>query len=107
MLAGSRPSRVPAALWALEPKLDGWRALVYVEDSQIDVRTRNGRAIADKVSELADLWAQIGRRCVLDGRVCSTASLSLALASIATERCQWTGSRAVGGRDSTVCRVVR
>ena len=57
-------------MWALEPKLDGLRALVYVEEGQVDVRTRNGRAIADKVPELAGLCEQ------MSGRVCSTASLS-------------------------------
>jgi bifunctional non-homologous end joining protein LigD len=62
-------------MWALEPKLDGWRAVVYVEDGQVDVRTRRGRAIADKVPELAGLCGQIGRSCVLDGELVTGAGL--------------------------------
>jgi ATP-dependent DNA ligase len=31
MLAVSRPARVPDTLWSFEPKLDGWRALVYID----------------------------------------------------------------------------
>ncbi len=69
MLAAKRPARVPPASWALEPKLDGWRALVYVEDVQVEVRTRRGRAITEQVPELAGLAEHVGRRCVLDGEL--------------------------------------
>jgi ATP-dependent DNA ligase len=51
MLAANQPARVPVATWALEPKLDGWRALVYVG---VEVRTRLGRAITEQVPELAE-----------------------------------------------------
>jgi bifunctional non-homologous end joining protein LigD len=69
MLAANRPSRVPPSTWALEPKLDGWRALVYVEDGQVEVRTRRGRSITEQVPELAGLAEHIGRACVLDGEL--------------------------------------
>jgi bifunctional non-homologous end joining protein LigD len=69
MLAASRPARVPPATWALEPKLDGWRALVYVEGGQVDVRTRRGRSITEQVPELAGLAEHLGRPCVLDGEL--------------------------------------
>jgi ATP-dependent DNA ligase len=31
MLASSGPVAAPATDWAFEPKLDGWRVLVYVD----------------------------------------------------------------------------
>ena len=45
----------PAASWSLEPKLDGWRALVYLEDGTVAVLTRRGRTITEQVPELAEL----------------------------------------------------
>ena len=41
MLASSGPVAAPASAWAFEPKLDGWRVLVYIDDG-LTVRTRNG-----------------------------------------------------------------
>jgi bifunctional non-homologous end joining protein LigD len=41
--------------WVVEPKLDGWRAIVSVEDGQLSVRTRNGRSITQCVPELGPL----------------------------------------------------
>jgi len=52
------PKSAPPATWALEPKLDGWRALFYIEDGRIDVRTRRGRSITERVPELAGLADQ-------------------------------------------------
>src|SRR5690349_15218885 len=40
MLATSRPP-TRAGEWAFEPKLDGWRAMIYVDDSGVVVRTRS------------------------------------------------------------------
>ena len=38
--------------WALEPKLDGWRALVHLDTSLI-VRTRNDHDITASLPEIA------------------------------------------------------
>src|SRR5438132_1060006 len=70
MLASMKPPTV-AAEWAFEPKLDGWRALVYVEDA-VTVRTRPGRDITDRVDSLQAL-ADLGRRFVLDGELVADA----------------------------------
>src|SRR3954469_22032447 len=70
MLASTRPPRV-AAEWAFEPKLDGWRALVYV-DQDVTVRTRTGRDITDRVENLQALM-DLGRRLVLDGELVADA----------------------------------
>jgi bifunctional non-homologous end joining protein LigD len=70
MLASTQPPTV-AAEWAFEPKLDGWRALVYVDDA-VTVRTRTGRNITDHVDNLQAL-AELGRRLVLDGELVAEA----------------------------------
>src|SRR5436190_8820057 len=70
MLASTQPPKV-AAEWAFEPKLDGWRALVYVDEG-VTVRTRTGRNITDRVETLQAL-AELGRRFVLDGELVAEA----------------------------------
>lgn len=67
MLATGGPLPTSGDLWAFEPKLDGWRVLVYVDDD-VEVRTRTGRSIAASVPELSPLpEALAARRVVLDG----------------------------------------
>jgi ATP-dependent DNA ligase len=62
MLATTRPPTEPAE-WVFEPKLDGWRRLVYIDET-VTVRTRTGRDITSNVPHLQSL-ATIGRRLVL------------------------------------------
>ena len=53
----------------VEPNLDGWRVVVHV-DGVVDVRTRNGRAIGDRVPELAGLPEALGgSNAILDGEL--------------------------------------
>jgi ATP-dependent DNA ligase len=73
MLASTQPPR-DAAEWLFEPKLDGWRALVYV-DGEVRVRTRTGRDISDRLPNLRGL-AEPGRRLVLDGELVADAGRS-------------------------------
>jgi hypothetical protein len=54
--------------WAVEPKLDGWRATVLVDDGRAVVRTRRGHAITEMLSGL-DALAGPGRRFLLDGEL--------------------------------------
>jgi bifunctional non-homologous end joining protein LigD len=70
MLAGSGLPMTTLDDWAVEPKLDGWRALVSVESGRLRVRTRRGRDITDLVPELAGL-AGCGRDLLLDGELCA------------------------------------
>jgi bifunctional non-homologous end joining protein LigD len=71
MLASLQPPTEPAE-WALEPKLDGWRALVYV-DGVVTVRTRTGRDVTANLPHLQEL-AELGRRVVLDGELVADAA---------------------------------
>ena len=53
MLYTSARGRELGALgWSLEPKLDGWRALVNV-DGEVTVRARNGRVVASGLAKLS------------------------------------------------------
>jgi ATP-dependent DNA ligase len=75
MLAVSRPARLPEASRAFEPMLDGWRALAYVGEGRLTLRTRRGRTITDQVPELDGLPEQIRQCCVLDGELVTGAGL--------------------------------
>jgi ATP-dependent DNA ligase len=60
------PQPTPGDACAFEPKLDGWRVLVYV-DHDLDVCKRTGRSIAGSVPGLSPLpGALAARRKVLD-----------------------------------------
>jgi bifunctional non-homologous end joining protein LigD len=69
MLASTGAIAEPASAWAFEPKLDGWRVLVYVCD-KLEVRTRGGHDVAMAVPELAPLVDALdGRQVILDGEL--------------------------------------
>src|SRR4051812_44060990 len=70
MLASAQPPTI-AADWAFEPKLDGWRALAYI-DGTVTVRTRTGRDVTANLPHLQGL-AELGRRVVLDGELVADA----------------------------------
>jgi len=70
MLVSSGPIPGSADDWAFEPKLDGWRAMVYVADGWHMVRTRTGRNVTDQLPEVAGLPDVLDRRAVvLDGEL--------------------------------------
>lgn len=54
--------------WAFEPKLDGWRALVYLDEG-VRVRTRRGSDVSDACPQLAALADAVEGRAVLDGEL--------------------------------------
>jgi bifunctional non-homologous end joining protein LigD len=69
MLATSRVSWPLAGEWVLEPKFDGWRAVVAV-DQDVRVWTRNGHELTDRLPELAPLVDSCGgASVVLDGEL--------------------------------------
>jgi len=59
----------------IEPKLDGWRALVSV-DGGVRVRTRRGRDVTTSLPELAGLAEEVP--VVAEGEVCDVARASRA-----------------------------
>ncbi len=69
MLATSRRWRGTTSGWAFEPKFDGWRAIVYV-DNALRVSTRVGHDITEVVPELEPLIDVLPRGgVVLDGEL--------------------------------------
>ena len=69
MLASSGPVAAPASAWAFEPKLDGWRVLVYV-DGDVTVCTRKGHNVTASVPEFVPMVGALeGRAVVLDGEL--------------------------------------
>ena len=52
MLASTGAIAAPVEDWACEPKLDGWRAMVYVDDA-VTVRTRNACEVSASLPTLA------------------------------------------------------
>jgi hypothetical protein len=69
MLATNRVSRTLAGKWVLEPKFDGWRAIVAV-DQDVRVWTRTGHELTERLPELAPLVDYCGGvSVVLDGEL--------------------------------------
>lgn len=70
MLASSGSIRGTAEQWAFEPKMDGWRAIVYVSEGALTIRTRTGRNVTDQLPEIAGLAKALDHRAVvLDGEL--------------------------------------
>ena len=67
MLATRAPLVGTMAEYAFEPKLDGWRCMVTVDEGRITVRTRTGRDVTAALPELAPL-ATLGS-AILDGEL--------------------------------------
>ncbi len=65
----SRGHELGGSGWSLEPKLDGWRALVTVEGDR-GAQPQRGRVVTSGVPELSGLGEQLsGRTAVLDGEL--------------------------------------
>ena len=56
--------------WIFEPKWDGFRALVFRDDDEVLIQSRDEKPINRYFPELIEpLQSQLPRRCVLDGEV--------------------------------------
>jgi bifunctional non-homologous end joining protein LigD len=55
--------------WSYEPKLDGWRALVYVTDGVVAVRSRRNKDLTASLPELHPIAVAVGQDAVLDGEL--------------------------------------
>ena len=66
--------RLPqGADWLFEPKWDGYRALAYVRDTEVELRSRRGNDLTERFSAVARALPRALRTpsCVLDGEVCA------------------------------------
>ena len=70
MLA-KRVDRIPSgSTWSFEPKWDGFRVLVFRDDEEILLQSRDGKSLNRYFPELLDtLHQQLSDRCILDGEI--------------------------------------
>jgi bifunctional non-homologous end joining protein LigD len=68
MLATNTAPRQLVGRWVLEPKFDGWRVIVAVDDG-VRVWTRRGHEMTARLPELAPLADVIDAPVVLDGEL--------------------------------------
>ncbi|HST24888.1 MAG TPA: non-homologous end-joining DNA ligase, partial [Gaiellaceae bacterium] len=59
--------------WLFEPKWDGYRALAYVRDGEVELRSRRDNDLTERFAEVARALPRAVRTpsCVLDGEVCA------------------------------------
>ncbi|MDE3096432.1 MAG: non-homologous end-joining DNA ligase [Chloroflexota bacterium] len=58
--------------WIFEPKLDGVRALAFVRDGTVELRSRRGNAITVQYPEAVDALGGLrAQAAVLDGEICA------------------------------------
>lgn len=69
MLASPAPRYLEVDQWALEPKLDGWRAIVHVAPGGVSVYSRPGREMSASLPHLGALCEAIPPGTVLDGEL--------------------------------------
>jgi bifunctional non-homologous end joining protein LigD len=68
--AGELPTAAVEDDWAFEMKWDGVRAVGYVDDGALRLRSRNDRDITDGYPELRGLAEELaGRQVILDGEI--------------------------------------
>ena len=70
MLA-KRVTEIPSGdLWFFEPKWDGFRALIFRDNDEILIQSRDGKSLNRYFPELLEtLRTQLAPRCVLDGEI--------------------------------------
>jgi ATP dependent DNA ligase domain len=68
MLATNSAPRTLAGRWVLEPKFDGWRVIVAIDEA-VRVWTRRGHEMTHRLPELASLPDMLNTRVVLDGEL--------------------------------------
>jgi bifunctional non-homologous end joining protein LigD len=59
--------------WLFEPKWDGYRALAYLREGAVELRSRRDNDLTDRFAEIARALPRAVRTpaCVLDGEVCA------------------------------------
>ena len=57
--------------YIFEFKLDGWRAIAYLEEGGTVLYSRNGRDISGEFAGLMGLHTAVRRPCILDGEIIS------------------------------------
>jgi ATP-dependent DNA ligase len=70
MLAKLQPDIPRGDGWRYEPKLDGFRALVYRDGAEVYIESRDGRPLLRYFPELESALKKVlPKRCVVDGEI--------------------------------------
>jgi len=70
-MLSKRVAEIPSGdLWFFEPKWDGFRALIFRDNDEILIQSRDGKSLNRYFPELLEtLRTQLTPRCVLDGEI--------------------------------------
>ena len=61
---------IPSGDYVFEPKWDGFRSIVFRDDNEVEIGSRNERPMTRYFPELvAAIKAQLPERCVIDGEI--------------------------------------
>ena len=61
---------IPHGPYSYEPKWDGFRSIVFADDGEVEIGSRNERPMTRYFPELVSaVTAQLPRRCVIDGEI--------------------------------------
>jgi len=73
MLASLAASLPAGSDWLFEPKWDGYRALAYVRETEVELRSRRDNDLTQRFAAVASALPRALRTpsCVLDGEVCA------------------------------------
>ncbi|HEY6279900.1 MAG TPA: ATP-dependent DNA ligase [Streptosporangiaceae bacterium] len=63
-------AEIPHGPYSYEPKWDGFRSIVFADDGEVEIGSRNERPMTRYFPELvAAVTSQLPRRCVIDGEI--------------------------------------
>src|ERR1700750_3392149 len=55
--------------WSYEIKWDGYRALTFVDEGEVEIKSRNDKSFNEKFYSIYDEIKKWKMRCVLDGEI--------------------------------------
>ena len=65
--------------WIYEIKWDGYRAVAYCNNDEVELVSRNLSSFTEKYAPIADALKQLGTRCILDGEIVAVNEKGLAV----------------------------
>ena len=82
MLARRVDRLPPGVMWSVEPKLDGWRAVLFRFEGRVEIQARSGRLITNRLPDLAEAAMQLPSGVVLDGEAIAYAGGQVSLSAM-------------------------
>ena len=69
MLIAAQEEAFDDANWIYELKLDGIRALAYLDSGMADFRNKRNLKLNSRFPELEQVYKQVSGKCILDGEI--------------------------------------